>query len=982
METSPNVSKRKKDVVQSECQIPGEEGLEEALSNTDPNANRGAEPNFNLNLNLTSPSNPRLKLHGGNKKDNGSKLVGKPGVKGAVTMETDKSASTLKTTVMSPGERDDPSRQKSKIPALSRSLTAEASVNSRGEQRLKSPNPTLIMTSPKPLRVEQTTITSNPRTTERVKTQILRSESANILNPKPHTAVMTEPTTKTTSKITVSLKMQTNRKEDVTQSPQTLHPPVGPTVHSQKGDLHVISPKLANRTSTINSKAPKSEPASTTAKLNEQTRHDSRTHSSEMSSVGPKSQNQKAESALLSTKTIQPSSLSPNPSTQRKARTSNMSGSKENFESKDLSTSSGSKSSSNSKAKTMSTDSLDAKTGSRMDSRDSLDSKMGMGSKSGMGSKDDLDPKNLKSSPSCKPGSEFNLSSKSDHSSSKPGPTRSTSKPSQVASGSKINPVASISPSSSRTGLSGSKDDHLKNADTSAKPSPDPKASSNSSKPGPVRSSSKSALADLSTSLTLSPRPGSASRSPGSGPDKGLSCGPNKEVQKSPGFAPGSSVTSSPLGPLATSSPKTRTTVALTTRGGSTPEPAAVGSVGVEISSTPHNTSLTRGLTFDSITKTSVKTGAAVKEEHLKLPATKVAAAGGLAISQGAVQGVDVTDNQGWSPGDTSVLCTLLSKPGHLGDPNAITASSNIPSSRAMGAESKKEEKIKQESGKQKDGLGSSLSPSSPLPPPSTHPASSKCNREAATMTEPTQKLHLQGVEQREVGVQVEVESVERSASTSPTLHRGAPTSSLIGSSSCQSDSLTSPMVPSLFVVPADQPPLQHVCKIDIEMYSQSVLPSVVTDKAKSLPACLRTYSFEQSPTLASELHLGQKQDRDASADSIWEDEEEEEEKAREQNKEEEDKEERDDMMKPQEVAWDEQGMTWEVYGASVDLESLGTAIQSHLESKIREQKKHIRTLRMSICSDSSLRGCKVKNKRKRRAGILGCCRKAPAVAD
>ncbi|AWO97259.1 putative GPI-anchored protein PB15E9.01c-like [Scophthalmus maximus] len=44
--------------------------------------------------------------------------------------------------------------------------------------------------------------------------------------------------------------------------------------------------------------------------------------------------------------------------------------------------------------------------------------------------------------------------------------------------------------------------------------------------------------------------------------------------------------------------------------------------------------------------------------------------------------------------------------------------------------------------------------------------------------------------------------------------------------------------------------------------------------------------------------------------------------------------------------------MTWEVYGASVDLESLGTAIQAHLESKIREQQKHISSLRKSICSD------------------------------
>ncbi|KAG1956153.1 G protein-regulated inducer of neurite outgrowth 3 [Pimephales promelas] len=41
-------------------------------------------------------------------------------------------------------------------------------------------------------------------------------------------------------------------------------------------------------------------------------------------------------------------------------------------------------------------------------------------------------------------------------------------------------------------------------------------------------------------------------------------------------------------------------------------------------------------------------------------------------------------------------------------------------------------------------------------------------------------------------------------------------------------------------------------------------------------------------------------------------------------------------------VVWDEQGMTWEVYGASVDPESLGFAIQSHLQCKIKEHEKII----------------------------------------
>ncbi|XP_067391493.1 G protein-regulated inducer of neurite outgrowth 1 [Emydura macquarii macquarii] len=37
------------------------------------------------------------------------------------------------------------------------------------------------------------------------------------------------------------------------------------------------------------------------------------------------------------------------------------------------------------------------------------------------------------------------------------------------------------------------------------------------------------------------------------------------------------------------------------------------------------------------------------------------------------------------------------------------------------------------------------------------------------------------------------------------------------------------------------------------------------------------------------------------------------------------------------EVSWDEKGMTWEVYGASVEVEVLGMAIQKHLEKQIEE---------------------------------------------
>ncbi|NXC43375.1 GRIN3 protein, partial [Penelope pileata] len=57
-------------------------------------------------------------------------------------------------------------------------------------------------------------------------------------------------------------------------------------------------------------------------------------------------------------------------------------------------------------------------------------------------------------------------------------------------------------------------------------------------------------------------------------------------------------------------------------------------------------------------------------------------------------------------------------------------------------------------------------------------------------------------------------------------------------------------------------------------------------------------------------------------------------------------------------VVWDEQGMTWEVYGASLDAESLGIAIQNHLQRQIREHEKLIRAQngqhRKSISSDTS----------------------------
>ncbi|XP_018517092.1 G protein-regulated inducer of neurite outgrowth 3 [Lates calcarifer] len=86
-----------------------------------------------------------------------------------------------------------------------------------------------------------------------------------------------------------------------------------------------------------------------------------------------------------------------------------------------------------------------------------------------------------------------------------------------------------------------------------------------------------------------------------------------------------------------------------------------------------------------------------------------------------------------------------------------------------------------------------------------------------------------------------------------------------------------------------------------------------------------------------------------------------------ERNKEEDDQSEKQKGKSVHDVVWDEQGMTWEVYGASVDPESLGFAIQSHLQCKIKEQERKLMaqtSIRKSISgADSPQHGRK--NKRR-----------------
>ncbi|XP_028307583.1 G protein-regulated inducer of neurite outgrowth 3 [Gouania willdenowi] len=86
-------------------------------------------------------------------------------------------------------------------------------------------------------------------------------------------------------------------------------------------------------------------------------------------------------------------------------------------------------------------------------------------------------------------------------------------------------------------------------------------------------------------------------------------------------------------------------------------------------------------------------------------------------------------------------------------------------------------------------------------------------------------------------------------------------------------------------------------------------------------------------------------------------------------NVEEEDDSEKEKEKGVHDVVWDEQGMTWEVYGASVDPESLGFAIQSHLQCKIKEQERKIvaqTSFRKSVpAGDSPRRGRKDKRRQR-----------------
>ncbi|KAL0157570.1 hypothetical protein M9458_045646, partial [Cirrhinus mrigala] len=162
---------------------------------------------------------------------------------------------------------------------------------------------------------------------------------------------------------------------------------------------------------------------------------------------------------------------------------------------------------------------------------------------------------------------------------------------------------------------------------------------------------------------------------------------------------------------------------------------------------------------------------------------------------------------------------------------------------------------------------------------------------------------------------------------------------------------------PPPYKSPNSQKPLQHICQIEIELRSQSPEP------LSSVPPQVSISEFD--PTCQVLAGVAEKTSMELLNSGITVGVEGE----------------KEESGSPQEIVWDEQGMTWEVYGASLDLESLGFAIQNHLQCKIREHERRIGTLRKSICLSEQSVGKGKTGKKKRnvfRSLFAGsrCCSK------
>lgn len=315
----------------------------------DPNANWGPEPNFNLNLNVPSlrSETPKL-LRGGQRKDNVNKAAGKPGAQSLLPPD----AST------SPGDRDDPSRQRSRIPALA---------NNRTEQKLKSPNPKRSSAlSPK----TQSDVAMSPKPDQTKQTSRHQTSESNLKPPRTP-----EPTTKTTNRTTHHREDGDKAMNLETKSPKMLHLPV--TVQEPTNQ----SPTITLRPTGLNL------------------------------------EDQGAELAPLGIK-----SPSPKPCTQRRTcRTRTSSTSRTHLESKDSKPDAKATTSPNCRTAKGSRESLDSSSASRTSSgsKDGLDSKAASmskaRSKSGIGPKDKTEVKVSKSSTAVKSAAGSTPETASEH---------------------------------------------------------------------------------------------------------------------------------------------------------------------------------------------------------------------------------------------------------------------------------------------------------------------------------------------------------------------------------------------------------------------------------------------------------------------------------------------------------------------------------------------------------------------------------------
>ncbi|XP_077589787.1 G protein regulated inducer of neurite outgrowth 1 [Stigmatopora nigra] len=102
-------------------------------------------------------------------------------------------------------------------------------------------------------------------------------------------------------------------------------------------------------------------------------------------------------------------------------------------------------------------------------------------------------------------------------------------------------------------------------------------------------------------------------------------------------------------------------------------------------------------------------------------------------------------------------------------------------------------------------------------------------------------------------------------------------------------------------------------------------------------PMTPRTPVATTFPEIGKEAITEENMEEKESDNKKEEEEEEEESEGNEEEEGEDDEEKIEEVV--QEVSWDEKGMTWEVYGAVVEVAVLGSAIQKHLEKQVKKQK-------------------------------------------